>query len=121
MSARNERGFALVEATTSLVFAVAFVGGGLAFTFTFLAHLWLKNSAYEASICLSTSQPQFQCEQALKQRLQRALTLGKVQRVQLQRSSVRVKTMIEWKSPLGFVLQIDDQRELPLLGSRGPI
>ncbi len=116
---RDQRGVAAVEATVSVVFAVAFIGGGLAFTYTFLAHLWLKNSAYEASICLSTSQPQFECEQALKKRLKGALTLGQLEHVQLQRSQQKVKTNIAWKTPAGLTLRIDDQRDLPLLGKRG--
>jgi hypothetical protein len=115
----GERGFAAVEALTATLFAVTFIGGGLAFTYTFLAHLWIERAAYEASVCLSTSQVQSKCETDLRSTLGNVLKTGSLVRVSLQRSRTSVKTAVVWQTPGGFELRINDERSLPLLGKSG--
>ncbi|RYZ75560.1 MAG: hypothetical protein EOP05_07495 [Proteobacteria bacterium] len=118
MSVRNEKGFALVESVSGLMFALVFVGGGLSLSYAFVANLWIRHAAYEASICLSTSQPRFQCERKLRSSISDVLKVGSVIFVRLTRTPNLVHTSVFWKIPGGFEFTVENSQSLPLLGGK---
>lgn len=115
---RNECGFALVESVSGLMFSLVFVSGGLALSYAFVANLWIKSAAYEASICLATSQSQFACERKLRTSIADVLKVGHVISLQMQKTQNSVETKVRWKIPGGYEFTVENSQKLPLLGAR---
>ncbi len=108
-------GFAMIESLATMAFCSVALAGGLTVTYVAFARMWLKRVSYEASICLSTPEPAYNCEKRLRQGTAEALPVGRIENVLLSRSRSSVETRFQWS--LGeFKMRFLDQRPLPLLG-----
>lgn len=112
----NQRGFALVEGLSSILFCIVALTGGLSVTYVSFARVWLKRAAYEASVCLSTPETTFNCEQDLRNSTAKALPIGRIDYLLCTRGRDQAFTRLRWKLNSSFELRIDDRRPIPLLG-----
>lgn len=112
---KNQMGFAMIESLATLAFCSVALAGGLTVSYVSFARVWLKRGAYEASICLSTPEPTYNCEKRLRESTAAALPVGRIENVLLSRSRTSVESRFQW-SMSGFKMRFLDQRPLPLLG-----
>jgi hypothetical protein len=112
--AKNERGSALIEALPATAVLSLLISGGIALGYFVFAKVWLTRSAYEASICLSTSAPTQDCESHLKNDVGGALPIGTIGRLHVTRNQSEVRVEFDWQLTDEFKLHIEDERELPL-------
>lgn len=87
----QESGSVVVESLISFTAIIAIVAGGLTVAYHSFAKVWIDHSSYEALICLGTSSTVFQCEERLRKRLKRALPIGRIAHLRLNRSPSRAR------------------------------
>lgn len=112
----NNRGSALIESLGTLALTSAVLAGGLTVSYASYARMWLKHAAYETSICLSTSETTYNCEQKLRKAAAIAVPTGQIENFVPTRARTSVTTRFDWRLNKALSLKFVDTRPLPLIG-----
>ena len=122
----NQKGFALVETTTSIVFISLVITSGLLASYIAFANIWLSRTAYEAAICIASAQALTNaqinaqikarnlCEKDARDSISRALPVGKIMHFIIESHSKSARIELAFGFDGKEVIKISERQLLPL-------
>lgn len=114
MKILNETGSTALEASAAIAFLVLVLSGGLLSTYVAFARVWISRSAYEGVVCLSSDAEARECEKITKVRIERALPIGQITKLELKRLKKTVSAKIRFQLAGQISIQAREHRKLPL-------
>lgn len=115
MRLHTEKGSVAVESTVTLLVFSTIISSGFAVLYVSFARVWLDRQVYETLICLASTARTHSCERALRQRVELALPIGELRRVDVSRTSRRVDVRLGFHLRDFKLIDLEDSRRLPLL------
>ena len=111
----SEKGSVAVESTVTLLVFSMIISGGFAVLYISFARVWLDRQVYETLVCLSSTARTHSCESALRSRVDLALPIGELRRVQVSRTSSHAEVRLAFHLEEFKLIELEDSRRLPLL------
>lgn len=115
----NQRGGTVIEAVATTSALALSVTLGLGIAYLSFARVWIERNAYEALICLSTSEGTGRCERTFIESIENALPIGKISSVNTSRNSHRGAIRVRFEIDGRVAIRHSANLRYPLLKTRG--
>lgn len=111
---RSQSGSVLLESAVVSVALSALISGGSLVLYVAFARVWIERQAYEAVVCLASLANASSCERDFRNRVNAALPIGRLSRVQIARTVRSASVVAIFHVAQREIAHARETRRLPL-------
>ncbi len=113
MNLKQQKGQTLIESCFISFFLFSLILGIFTLVYLGFIKLWIDHQAHQGLFCMATPQPVYQCKKKIHNQLNQFLIYGKINRLNLNRSSQYLKSEISFQFSKKIIFKSEFKRKNP--------